>query len=75
MTVMAGAFAVGNISGGAFNPAVVFGITATGLSAWVHLWIYIDANFTGGAAAGAVFRFLRPEDARPDRCRYAVPSA
>ena len=32
-TVMAGAFAVGTISGGAFNPAVAIGLTAMGLSA------------------------------------------
>ncbi|MEY2412424.1 MAG: aquaporin [Acidobacteriaceae bacterium] len=33
MTVMTGAFAVGSISGGAFNPAVAVGITTMGLSA------------------------------------------
>ncbi|HLJ61783.1 MAG TPA: aquaporin [bacterium] len=63
MTVMTGAFAVGNISGGAFNPAVAFGITAMGLSTWTNLWIYLVANFAGAAAAGGVFRFLNPQDA------------
>ena len=38
MTVMAGAFAVGSISGGAFNPAVALGISMLGLSSW-ELWI------------------------------------
>ena len=58
MTVMIGAFAVGNISGGAFNPAVAIGATAMGLFAWSNLWIYIVANLLGGAAAAGVFRTL-----------------
>lgn len=62
MTVMAGAFAVGNISGGAFNPAVALGITVLGLSAWANLWVYLAANFAGAAAAALVFRALNPDD-------------
>ena len=61
-TVMTGAFAVGDISGGAFNPAVAVGISVMGLSAWSNLWIYLLANFAGGAAAGWTFRYLNPED-------------
>jgi hypothetical protein len=37
MTVMSGAFAVGDISGGAFNPAVAMGISALGLTPVKHL--------------------------------------
>ncbi len=33
-TVLVGAFSVGNISGGAFNPAVATGISVLGLSSW-----------------------------------------
>jgi len=62
MTVMAGAFAVGSISGGVFNPAVAVGITTMGLSSWSSLWIYLVANFLGGAAAGVTFKSLIPED-------------
>ena len=40
MTVMTGAFAVGSISGGAFNPAVAVGITMLGLSTWGDIWIF-----------------------------------
>jgi aquaporin Z len=61
-TVMTGAFAVGSISGGAFNPAVAIGISIMGLSAWSNLWIFLVANFAGGAVAAAVFRFLNPQD-------------
>jgi len=62
-TVLAGAVAVGSISGGAFNPAVAVGISVLGMSAWSSLWIYLLANLAGGAAAGAAFRLLNPEDA------------
>src|SRR5215470_12348594 len=44
-TVMTGAFAVGNISGGVFNPAVAVGISIMGLSAWANIWIYLVADF------------------------------
>jgi aquaporin Z len=62
MTVMAGAFAVGDVSGGAFNPAVAVGITVLGLSAAGNIWIYLGANFLGGAAAAWAFKFLNPGD-------------
>jgi aquaporin Z len=62
MTVMTGAFAVDNISGGAFNPAVAVGITVMGLSAWSSIWIFLVANFAGGAVAAYTFRALNPGD-------------
>jgi aquaporin Z len=62
MTVMTGAFAVGNISGGVFNPAVAVGITVMKLSAWSNFWIYLVANFVGAASAAGVFKFNNPAD-------------
>ena len=62
MTVMVGAFSVGSISGGAFNPAVAVGVTAMGLSKWADIWIYLAANFAGGAVAAMAFKFINPED-------------
>lgn len=56
MTVLTGAYAVGNISGGAFNPAVAIGICAMGLTAWSSIWIYLLANFAGAAVAALVFK-------------------
>ena len=41
-TVMAMAYALGPVSGGAFNPAVGFGICTAGMASWGDLWIYID---------------------------------
>lgn len=61
-TVLAGAFAVGNISGGAFNPGVAVGITVMGLAAWPSIWIYLLAEFAAGAAAAFLFKVLNPSD-------------
>jgi aquaporin Z len=61
-TVMAGAFAVGNISGGAFNPAVAVGISVMGLTAWQSIWVYWLAEFTAGAAAALLFKVVNPGD-------------
>lgn len=62
MTVMTGAFAVGDISGGAFNPAVALGITIMGLSSWGNIWIYWVANFLAGIVAALAFKVINPED-------------
>jgi aquaporin Z len=61
-TVMVGAFSVGNISGGAFNPAVAIGISMMGLSSWSNIWIFLVADFAGGAAAAGAFKALNPTD-------------
>ena len=61
-TVLTGAYSVGSISGGAFNPAVAVGITILGLSSWANIWIYLVANLAGGAAAAFTFLAINPED-------------
>lgn len=61
-TVMAGAFAVGNISGGAFNPAVALGVSVMGLSAWSNFWIFLVSEFAAGALAAMVFKLTVPGD-------------
>jgi aquaporin Z len=61
-TVVAGAFAVGGISGGAFNPAVTLGAATGGLFAWSTLWVYLVVQLVAGAAAGLTFRALNPGD-------------
>jgi aquaporin Z len=60
-TVMVGAVAVGGISGGAFNPAVVLGGAVMGLFPWTAL-IYLVAELIAGVAAGLAFRALNPTD-------------
>ena len=61
-TVMAGAAAVGSISGGAFNPAVALGAAVMGMFAWHTLWVYLLAQIIGGTAAGLAFVALNPDD-------------
>ncbi len=62
MTVMVATFAVGDISGGAFNPAVAIGASFMGVFPWWTLWIYLVAEFLGGAAAAVVFKIVNPTD-------------
>ena len=54
-TVTVGAYAVGGISGGAFNPAVAVGLVLMNIVGLGDLWIYILANLAGGAAAAVIF--------------------
>jgi aquaporin Z len=61
-TVMTGAFAVGDVSGGALNPAVAVGATAMGLGAASSLWIYLMAEFAGAAIAAMTFKAVNPQD-------------
>ncbi len=61
-TVLAGAYAVGRVSGGAFNPAVALGITVMGLSSVANIWIYLVADFAGAVVAGFAFRAMNPDD-------------
>jgi aquaporin Z len=61
-TVLAGAFAMGSVTPGAFNPAVAVGVSVMGMVAWSQLWVFFVANFLGGAAAALTFKFLCPTD-------------
>jgi aquaporin Z len=60
MTVMTGAFAVGDISGGAFNPAVALGISVMGISSWGNIWIYLLADFAAAVLAAVIFQLINP---------------
>jgi aquaporin Z len=59
-TVAVGAFSAGNISGGAFNPAVGSGpiiVNALlGDGGFGDIWLYLVGPFAGGAAAAVVFK-------------------
>ena len=61
-TVAAGAFAVGGISGGVFNPAVALGGATGGLFAWSTIWVYLLVQLAAGVVAGLAFRALNPGD-------------
>jgi aquaporin Z len=60
-TVVAGAVAVGGISGGAFNPAVGLGVFMMGLESISQLGIYLVADLAGGAVAALAFKTLVEE--------------
>ena len=63
LTVMAGAFCVGPLSGGVFNPAVSIGpslvdiITENGVSQY-FVWYYLTAPMTGSVMAVIHFNYL-----------------
>jgi aquaporin Z len=61
-TVLTGAFAVGSISGGAFNPAVAVGASVMNLIHRQSVWIHIVADLAGGFVAGLAFVYLHPDD-------------
>jgi aquaporin Z len=71
--VAAGAFSVGGVSGGAFNPAVAVGAMIMGILSWSDIWIYLLANLLGGAAAASVFLFTQPAEKVRGDVRAAEP--
>ena len=60
--MVAGAFAVGGISGGVFNPAVALGGATAGLFGWSTIWVYILVELAAGVVAGLAFLALNPGD-------------
>ena len=62
-TVTAMAYALGGVSGGAFNPAVAVGISVAEMVSWNNIWIFLVGNFSAGAAAAFAFKFVNdPSD-------------
>ena len=65
VTVAAGVFAGGPISGGAFNPAVGTGPLLVsflnGGGGIGHLWLYLVGPLAGGALAAMVFKYQHAE--------------
>jgi aquaporin Z len=64
-TVLVGAYSVGNISGGAFNPAAATAISVLGLLSWSKIWIYLIADFVGAAVAAGAFKVLNSAEDVP----------
>ncbi len=63
LTVVTGAYAVGHISGGHFNPAVTLGLTAGGRFDAAKAPGYIVSQVLGAIAAAALLGFLVQEKA------------
>jgi len=62
MTVAVGAFAVGGVSGGAFNPAVATGITVMGMSFWSNYWVLLAGELAGAIAAATAYKVVSGND-------------
>ncbi len=60
MIMMTGTFAGGDISGGAFNPAVALGICILGMSSWGNIWIYLLSDLAAAVLAAIVFQLINP---------------
>ena len=58
LTVTAGAYAVGGISGAVFNPAVAIGVCTMGIISWNSLWLYYVACFAAAAAAATAYKMV-----------------
>jgi aquaporin Z len=61
-TVVAGAYAVGGISGGVFNPAIAIGGMVSGIFKWSNIWVYLLADLLGAAAAAIAFLYVLPAE-------------
>jgi aquaporin Z len=61
-TVVVMAFALGGISGGAFNPAIATGITVMHIEKLSNFWIYLAGDFAAAALAALAFKVINPED-------------
>jgi aquaporin Z len=64
--VVVGAISVGWVSGAAFNPAIALGATVLGAFKWAHIWIYLLADFLGGAAAAGAFLYIQGDYAKAE---------
>ena len=81
VTVAAGAFVAGPISGGVFNPAVgIGGISSAaifgGHATWSDLWLYLVGPLTGAALGAAIHSVQTPAKAtvRPEASEATKPS-
>lgn len=74
-TVGTGAFAVGSISGGAFNPAVAVSLVAVGLFDAGDIWIYLLACPLGAAVAALAYNYVHTGGAITPRNVEAIPGA
>ena len=54
LSVTAGIYAVGHVSGGHVNPAVTLGLAIAGRAGWRHVPGYVVAQVVGGTAGAAV---------------------
>lgn len=56
------AYALGGVSGSAFNPAVATGISLAGIKPWADIWVFLVGNLGAGAVAAFVFNYVNGRD-------------
>ncbi len=61
MTVLAGTYAVGNVSGAVFNPAIAVGLIVMGLSELTTIGVYLGSQLLGGVLAWQAFRIMEAD--------------
>jgi len=61
-TVLACAYGLGGVSGGAFNPAVATGVITAGMSSMSNIAGFLIGQLLAGAAAAFVFKFVYEGD-------------
>lgn len=59
--VLGGAYAVGSISGGSFNPAVTLALVVFGLIDAIDIWVYLVAQLAAAVAAHGAFKACSPD--------------
>ena len=52
-------YALDDLSGGAFNPAVALGLSIGHLVHWEEIWVYLLGNLLGGAAAATALQVMQ----------------
>ncbi|HZV42861.1 MAG TPA: aquaporin [Saprospiraceae bacterium] len=58
LSFLAASYIFQNISEGAFNPAVALGITMANFTSWSSIWLFLVANFAGGALAAFLSQYV-----------------
>jgi aquaporin Z len=61
-TVMACAYALGGITGGAFNPAVAVGASLAEMTSWGNIGAFLVGQLVAGAAAAFLFKYVNGSD-------------
>lgn len=72
LTVVTGAYALGPISGGHFNPAVSVGLAMGGRFAWAELPGYVIAQVLGAVAGGGILYVIATGKAGADLGGFAT---
>ena len=63
LTVVAGIYAVGDISGGVFNPAVAISLIGMGITDLSTLGLYVGSQFIASVVAWKVFQIIEMKEA------------